>query len=148
MCGLDQLVSQLTFMRECEQTKVSLNKRCPGEGNAGSRRRRVSPSSARAKRARFSKSSTWPLRVGYLWALHGSQGAKARSVCMSAMHNLESALIEVRKCFHLLSVRCSEFPKIKNAEMRDAGRVGSEFCSLAHDRLRDRRGCSFRWILS
>jgi len=56
---------------------------------------------------------------------------------VSATHNLELALIEVRKCFYLLSVRCSEFSKIKNAEMRDAGRVGSELCSLDHDWLRD-----------
>jgi hypothetical protein len=31
----------------------------------------------------------------------------------SATHNLELALIEVRNCFYLLSVRCSESSKIK-----------------------------------
>jgi hypothetical protein len=57
----------------------------------------------------------------------------------SAAHNLQSALIEVRKCFYLLSVRCSESSKIKNAEMRDAGRVGSKLCTLDHDWLRNSR---------
>ena len=65
----------------------------------------------------------------------------------SAAHNLELASIEVPKCFYLLSVGCSESSsKIKDAEMRGAGRVGSKLCALDHDRLRGGRDRSRRRV--
>jgi hypothetical protein len=113
MRGLDQLVSQLTVMRECEQSQGEPEQAVPqvrgtlvvDEG--GYRQVQREPNAHDFQIIDIAVNGWISLGV------HGSQGAKARSVCMNAMHNLELALIEVRKCFRLLSVRCSEFPKIK-----------------------------------
>jgi hypothetical protein len=55
--------------------------------------------------------------------------------CERAVHNLQLARISCWNCSSTWGVP----NQTKNAEMRDGDRVGSKFCTLDYDRLRDSR---------